>query len=186
MGGASNKQYMFNNTLLDGTHPCKSSLIAYDEHLVNTPWDTGSGCTTNNDPSNISMTDATAKAQGYASDNGRINTQNSSTSCANESTTPCSPTAKSNSTVGAGNNYQAYCTALAGYSSEPAIGTDAANACKYGTTDGCSYDAGTHTMNCPAQTIIARPTSGAWDVGAYQFSGASAPNPPTGLTATVQ
>ena len=73
------------------------------------------------------------------------------------STTPCAPTSNTNSTVGAGGNHQAYCTTLAGFSSEAAIGTDAANACQLGTTDGCAYNATSHTMSCPAQTAVARP-----------------------------
>jgi hypothetical protein len=37
-------------------------------------------------------------------------------------------------------------------------------------------------------TPIPRPASGAWDVGAYSFSGtaASKPNPPTNIKATAQ
>ena len=187
-GGTGNSQYMFNNTLVDATQPCKSSLVVYNAHLINTPWDTASGCPTISDPSNISMTDATATSQGYTSLTGRINIQNSSTNCANEGTKPCTPTANTNSTVSAGTNHEAYCTALASYTSESAISVDAANACKYGTTDGCAYNGSTHTMNCPAQTIVARPTSVAWDIGAYQFSGSSGTGPaaPTGLAAVVQ
>jgi len=40
--------------------------------------------------------------------------------------------------------------------------------------------------NYPAITPVPRPSSGTWDVGAYQFTGGQAVNPPTGLQATVQ
>jgi hypothetical protein len=40
---------------------------------------------------------------------------------------------------------------------------------------------------CPARKALARPTSGAWDVGAYLFaSSVAGPQPPAGLTAYVQ
>jgi hypothetical protein len=192
------KQYMFNNTLVDGTQPCTGTvnsaggqyLYVYNEHLINTPFATGtySPCNGNGDASNVAMSDATATTQGYASTASRINTQNSSTSCANDNTTPCIPTSATSSTaVSAGHNYQSYCTTLAGYTLEPAIGADAANACQYDTTDACAYDSTTHTMSCPGQIAVQRPTEGAWNSGAYQFSAAAAgPNPPSGLSATVQ
>ena len=189
-------QYMFNNTLVDAFQPCNGStyqngglyLTVFNEHLINTPFATGGAhdCTGHTDASNIAMTRSASNSQGYTSSSGAINS--GYVNCTNESTAPCSPTAANNSTVGAGGNRQSYCTVLAGYSSERAISTDAANACKYDTTDGCSYVTSNHTMNCPAHTPAARPTSTAWDAGAYQFSGsqAQAPQPPTGLQATVQ
>src|SRR5205085_2064995 len=98
------------------------------------------------------------------------------------------PTANTSATVSAGTDHGAYCTALASYTSESAISVTAANACRYGTTDGCAYNASTHAMKCPAQTIVARPAGGAWDIGAYQFSGSSGTGPtaPSGLAAVVQ
>jgi hypothetical protein len=54
---------------------------------------------------------------------------------------------------------------------------------------GCTYNNASSPVGvaCPADTETARPTSAAWDVGAYQYSSAaSAPNPPTGLTGVVQ
>jgi hypothetical protein len=189
-------QYMFNNTLVDALQPCNNStdsngglyLTVYNEHLINTPFAAGGAhdCAGHNDASNIVMTDSTSSSQGYTSSSAAINS--GYVNCTNESTAPCSPTAANNSTVGAGANHMAYCNALAGFTSELAISADAANACKYGTTDGCSYNLSNHTMSCPAQTPVARPTIAAWDAGAYQFSGsqAQAPQPPTGLQAAVQ
>jgi hypothetical protein len=187
------RQFMFNNTLSGGQQPCHLAgsnttggqyLTVLNEHLINTPWD-GTGCTGHGDASNIAMSWATAHAQGYTT--GAAGMSDADT-CANDATKPCTPTSAGDSTVNAGGNHQAYCTTLASYSSEYAIGTEAANACKYGTTDGCAYNTSTHTMNCPAQTAIARPASTAWDAGANQFSAsqAQAPQPPSNLQAAVQ
>jgi hypothetical protein len=188
-------QFMFNNTISGGQQPCHLGgsnttggqfLTVLNEHLLNSSWDS-TGCIGRNDASNISMTWATGNSQGYMSGSaGRADAD----TCANDSTTPCAPTSAGNGTVGTGGNHQAYCTALAAFSSEPAIGTDAANACKFGTTDGCAYNAsaGVHAMQCPAQTAFARPASAAWDEGAYQYSASQsqAPQPPTNVLITVQ
>ena len=197
----SGGQFMFNNTFVDQIGlPCGKSgsaaglgayLTAYNNHLINSTWDVstprcvGAGASA----TNVSMSSATATSQGYTTGSGGIvgNVNN----CANDTTTPCGPTSGSNGTVGAGTNFTTtYCATLATFSGEYAIGTEAANACKYGTTDGCAYNSTTHTMNCPGQTAVARPASAAWDAGAYQFSGTpqpptKAPQPPTNLKATV-
>jgi hypothetical protein len=191
---ATGGQYMFNNTFVDGSQVCHGGgsnvtggqyLTVYNEHLINTPWDTSTGgCTGFGSSTNVAMSDAAATTQGYTTGSSGTVSKNT---CANDSTVPCSPTASSNSTVGAGSNVQSYCTSLASYTSEKAIGSDAANACKYATTDGCSYNTTTHAMVCPAQTAVARPISGAWGAGAYQFSSLApqAPQPPTALTVVV-
>jgi hypothetical protein len=59
-------------------------------------------------------------------------------------------------------------------------------ACVQGIT-GVSYNSTTHTVVYPANTPVARPSTGAWNVGAYQFSGSTTTTvaPPTSLTATV-
>jgi hypothetical protein len=193
-------QWMFNNTLVDIRQPCYVPLIAgggshltvYNEHLINSSgnWFDGSGSSgqCNGGPSsatNVTMTDATATKQGYTT--GSSGTVGNGNTCANDTTTPCAPTAVSKGTVGTGTNFQSYCAAMAAMTSDTSISVDAANACQYGTTDACVYVKSTHTMNCPAQTAVARPKSTAWDPGAYQFSGAQAqaPQPPTNLQATV-
>jgi hypothetical protein len=96
-----------------------------------------------------------------------------------------SPVASTNSTVGAGTNEQSFCTTMLA-SSDPLIQVAGA-ACQSDTTYACSYYAQNHTVSCPSRNNVARPAS-AWDIGAYQFSSAQAggPNPPTGLTASVQ
>jgi len=188
----SGHQYMFNNTLVDTIQPCYLGpnntggqyLTIYNEHLINSPYDSSGngGCTGgpgSPNGTNVAISDATATSQGYTS--GSSGTSFSNT-CANEGTTPCAPTASGNSSVGAGANQQAYCTTLASYTSEPAIGFEAANACKNGTSDSCSYNTTTHTMNCPNQNVVSRPASAAWDSGAYQYFGLGAP---TNLRGTV-
>jgi hypothetical protein len=189
-------QYMFNNTLVDTLQPCNVPTVSHggqyltvlNEHLIGTPFDSGTTpCAGLDDSSNVSMSDATATSEGYTT--GSSGTSMSGNTCANDSTTPCSPTSPSNATVLAGANHTAYCTTLASYGSENAIGTEAANACEFGTTDGCAYNTSTHTMICPAQTAVARPPTLAWNAGAYQFSSSGAQPPPlqspTNLTATV-
>jgi hypothetical protein len=183
-------QYMFNNILVDIQQPCYVSnvnhggqyLTVLNEQLVNTGYDSGTTpCVGHGDGTNVAMTDAVATAQGYTT--GSSGTAGTGNTCANDSTQPCKPTASGNGTVGAGANHTAYCTALAAFSSETAIGTDAATACQYGTTDGCAYNLASHTMMCPGQTPVARPASGAWDVGAYEYAGGDPPAPPSNLTA---
>jgi hypothetical protein len=194
-------QYMFNNTLVDLAQPCYvpgiavggSYLTVYNEHLINSSgnWFDGSGttgaCTGGPaSPTNVTMTDTTATSQGYTT--GSAGTDGTvANTCANDTTTPCAPTASTNGTVGMGTNFQSYCTTLANYSGDIAINRDAANACKYGTTDACTYNETTHTMVCPGQTAIARPTSTAWDAGAYQYCppGQCTQTPPPPVTTTT-
>lgn len=188
-------QFMFNNTFVDFLIPCKPStdsnggryLTVLNNHLINTGYydstSAPNACTGGPaSATNVVQTNAQATSQGYTT--GTSGTVGNGNNCANDSTTPCSPTASGNITVGAGANHQDYCTALAAFTSETAIGVDAANACKYGTTDGCTYNLTTHAMSCPAQVAVLRPVSGAWNSGAYEFSG-SVLNPPTGLTVTA-
>ena len=189
--GSGPAQYMFNNVLVDTNQPCNLGpntggsiyLTIANEHLINSPLDGGGNpnCNGYNSSTNVQMSDATATSQGYTTGSPGNSSANT---CANDSTKPCSPTSATSSTVGAGMNEQSYCTALASYTSEPAISTDAANACMYGTTDACSYNSTTHTMVCPAQGAVARLTK--WDVGGYQYNTQNQlPNPPTGLAAVV-
>ncbi len=92
------------------------------------------------------------------------------------------PSSSSGSTVGKGANQDSLCAAVS------AIDSSAGAACYGGTTYACAYDATNHTVSCPTIAEVTRP-SGAWDVGAYQFSAttqASAPLPPQGLAASVQ
>lgn len=96
------------------------------------------------------------------------------------------PVASTNSTVGTGTNEESFCTSLTG-SSDPLLQA-AGTACESDTTYAMVYNSTSHTITFPARPSNARPSSGAWDIGAYQYSSsqASAPNAPTNLIATIQ
>jgi hypothetical protein len=88
---------------------------------------------------------------------------------------PYSPLALTNSTVGVGTNMAASCTGSnAGLCSDTAYYVQA-------TINGV-------VQAVPGRTTNARPLSGAVDVGAFQFSSSTvqAPQPPSGLQASVQ
>jgi hypothetical protein len=170
-------QFLFNNTFVDFEIPCKPStdsnggkyLTVLNNVLINTSYydSTTAPNACSGGPSsatNIVESNAQATAEGYTT--GLSGSVGNGNNCANDATNPCAPSGGASSTVGAGVNDQAYCAALAAYSAEPAIGTDAANACKLVTTDGCAYVIATHSMKCPARTPAARPTSEAWNAGA--------------------
>lgn len=124
----------------------------------------GTSCTwLDDDPSSeIFQTTATAITQGYTTSNNYA------------------PTSSSGATVREGANYTSLCST---FSSDSAL-------C-YGTSGGVSEQAGEGGMVAvwPAITPVARPATGAWDSGAYQYSAGSSsnqPSAPTGLTASVQ
>jgi hypothetical protein len=87
-----------------------------------------------------------------------------------------SPVASTNSTVGAGTNEQSLCTTISG------IFSPAGTACQNDTGYACSYNTTSHTVTCPLRSRVARPTSAAWDIGAYQFQ-SIALEPPTDVQA---
>jgi hypothetical protein len=180
--------YTFNNTMEELAGDKISSSYASNVNLGNNQCITNSGLCWSSfaggsavETTDLVMSASTSNSQGYTSTSApRVG--GNGASCAND-TTPCIPTSPSNSTVGAGTNRQSYCTALsaAGMSA-------AAAACQHDTTDAVVYNATTHTVSGPARNPLARPASGAWDVGAYQFSSsqAQAPQPPNYLQANVQ
>jgi hypothetical protein len=86
-----------------------------------------------------------------------------------------SPTSETSPTVGIGTNVTSrFCSSLSG---------DAATACQSDTRYACVYNGTAHTVTCPARAVDARPASGKWDIGAYQYGASTGPNPPTSLTA---
>lgn len=94
-----------------------------------------------------------------------------------------SPTASSNATVAASGTNE-----TAGYCADSVLHNAAAEAaCTMGIT-GVSYNATNHTVVYPAYAPVSRPSSGSWNVGAFQFGSGSgsAPLPPTNVTVTVQ
>jgi hypothetical protein len=121
-------------------------------------------CSTLTSTTDLQMSNSTATTDGYTS----------------SQTYGHSPTSGSSPTVGAGTNeYSGYCSALAS-----AGLSAAATACESDTTYACTYNTSNHTVTCPARTVVARPASTAWDVGAYQFGNPPAPQPPTNVQAT--
>jgi hypothetical protein len=121
----------------------------------------GANCSATTDQGNgVFQTEAVANGQGYTSAN-------------NYQPTP------GGATIGAGGNLKSSCST---FSVDSAL-------CS-GTSLGVVEQAGQggFVAFSPAVPIIRRPSSGAWDAGAYQYSSGSSglPNPPSGLTATVQ
>ena len=101
---------------------------------------------------------------------------------------------KAGYTSGSTYAYQPTASNCNGQSSCPVgAGANLTNNWPYGfpTSDtdySCTYNTSSHSVSCPARTPIVRPATGAWDVGAFQFSGSQvqAVAAPTGLQATVQ
>ncbi|HVO58033.1 MAG TPA: hypothetical protein VMT51_10095 [Dongiaceae bacterium] len=91
------------------------------------------------------------------------------------------PSSNSSSTVGKGINLMSLCNQI----NDP----DALAACKSDTTYAVSYDQVNHRAIPSGRAIVARPSSGSWDIGAYQYgsSSSNAPTvqPPADLSATV-
>jgi hypothetical protein len=155
-----------------GTPPAGASII--NNHWITTASVTvnadstcGGGCSTTLTPNPQTHESlSTANAQGYSLGQ----------------TYPFSPTA-GGMTIGAGTNEMNLCSTISG------INSAAGTACKSDTTVGVGYDGSSHTVNWPNRSPKPRPSTGAWDAGAYFFgttSTAQDPNPPTGLSAVVQ
>jgi hypothetical protein len=107
---------------------------------------------------NIVETLATANANGYT----------------NSETFVYSPVSGTVETVGAGANLTSTHWP-SGYSTN-----DTTYACNEQTVNGVVQSV------CPARTSNSRPSSGAWDAGAYQFDPPGSVSPPSGLAAVVQ
>jgi hypothetical protein len=163
--------YYFNNTIVPksggdcfnghgGTY--RPTVIVANNHCITTNPSIWSPTSNYNVRwiTNILMSPTTAARQGYTS----------------SETYAFSPAAGTNSTVGAGTNLTS--SWPSGYSTN-----DTTYACTEQTIFGVVQSV------CPTRTAVARPSSGAWDVGAYAYilnSGGPAPRPPTGLRAVVQ
>jgi hypothetical protein len=180
--------YFLNNTIECGTD---SSLVgsqcfgngetgntlkvnSTNDHAVSSS-NGSTGCSVNGGACNSIVTDllqslSTANGQGYAS----------AQSYAFSPVGTC--TSGTCGTVQHGTNEQSLCTTIGG------IDAAAGAACKSDTTYAVGYNTANHTVIAPARTAVPRPTSGAWDIGAYQFSSsqAQAPQPPANLQAAVQ
>ena len=142
-------------------------IYAANNHLIGysnlaslfTTRSSGASYTLNDGGGNVIQTTSTARSQGYL-----------------QSTTPVgdAPTSSSGSTVGAGQNETSSCGTFS---------TD--NELCSGTSGAASLTG--DILGFPAITIISRPSTGAWDAGAFQFgTGNQSPAAPTGLAASVQ
>jgi len=107
----------------------------------------------------VTQTVTTANGQGYTS----------------TETYAFAPTSASGSTVGGGTNERSICTTIAG------LNAAAGTACQSDTGYACSYNTSNHTVSCPDRIEIAKPTSAAWDVGAYEFAPAGCSITPTNI-----
>jgi hypothetical protein len=161
--------YFWNNTVVDSADGCMgnaghgstfSTAFKSQNNLCINP--TGSASNASFNPfttsNNLGLTDSQATTDGYT----------------NSQTVAYSPTSSSSPTVGAGTNLTSVWPA--GFSTQ-----DAGLICTMQTVNTVVQ------MVCTG-TPIPRPTSGAWDIGAYQFSAASSakPNPPTNVKAIAQ
>jgi hypothetical protein len=174
--------YYFNNTNVDSDVACvrtdapakfwSSAFVMVNNHCITggTPGGTTqsqgmmnqtvSGATTILFGNNVVESLATANSKGYT----------------NTETYVYSPTSATSPTVGAGQNLTTTYWP-AGFSIN-----DTTYSCTQQTVNGVVESV------CPARTPNPRPTSGAWDAGAYQFSTAASkgePAPPTGVTAVA-
>lgn len=134
-----------------------------NNYLVSSSWTNAAGSPTNE----VDGTTATATTYGFTAANSYAPT--SATCNGNQAASGCP--------IGKGNNLTATCNAIPD--------ANAKAACLYDTTLGPNYNMTTHTVTGPARTAIARPSSGAWDAGAYQAT-STVPNAPTGLAGVVE
>lgn len=150
-----------------------SAINLYNNHTISssnpmyTTRDCKSGCAVTQSPNpNLIQSKAKANSQGY------------------KLTQPFSfsPASSMGATVGTGTNETSLCTAIAAMN--PAAGT----ACQSDTTYGVVYDATNHIVTGPGRTTVARPSSGPWDAGAYEWNSSSGaqPIPPTSVKAVAQ
>lgn len=162
--GAIGNQVIFNNTFENPENSnvmrCQPSAVTYGVKQVNNHVITNGGSATNCGApqqtaftTNLVQTHTTATSQGYTAGENFV----------------YSPTLGTNSTVGAGTNEVAgFCAALTSGGN-----TIAGAACLADTTYACTYDATAHAVSCPARAAVTKPTSAAWDIGAYEFTSAT-------------
>ena len=172
--------YIFNNTIDCGTDSvpgdCSElsdrgntggtmTLIRSNNHYISTGG-LANNCThyTCSQTGDLVQTLSKANAQGYTSN----------------STYAFQPTSASGSTITAAAPKQSLCTTIG------TVDSNAGAACQGDTTYACTYETTTHEVRCPARATVARAAEP--NIGAYQFGSiqALAPDPPVGLTVSVQ
>jgi hypothetical protein len=179
---ATTNAYIFNNTIGDGN--CQfnfdhdnapltawngtayfqnNHFIGFSKTALSSVYTcmTTATCNIVDNGNEVYQTVAAAAAQGYTASNN------------------FAPTSSTGATVGAGGNVSNDCATF----------SDDNELCS-GTSGGAAYVTGSGGMiaKYPAIPINPRPSSGAWDSGAYYLGGGTTvtkPNPPTGLNATV-
>lgn len=149
--GNTGTYYIYNNTIVSNGGACMGngeasprSITHYaNNHCINVnSYCDVTGTTGINDSGNVMQTTAKATADGYTSSEGYA----------------YSPAAAGNATVGAGINLTSLCASM------PDLCNDA--------TYAVGYDSVNHRVIAPARTPKARPATGAWDAGAYQYAAA--------------
>ena len=176
--GAKGSWVIFNNTastenssagcVICNTSSGPTAITAVNNHWITTGGESSvfqyTATVTESTPTY--MTPTTATSQGYVSSND------------------FAPTLSTNTTVTAAgtNETSTYCTAAV-------LGlAAAATECANGTSKAISYNTTNHTVTYSGLTLVARPSTGSWNTGAYQFgsgSTGSLPSAPANLTATV-
>jgi hypothetical protein len=116
---------------------------------------------TNNFKTNLPQSKAAANSQGYS---------------LTGATYSFIPTLGTGSTVGAGTNEASLCTTIgSGATSNATVNANAQAACMQDTSYGVTYNVSNHTITGVGRAATnPRPSSGAWDIGAYEFGGAPA------------
>ena len=159
----------FNNTFVDAGVGSNGTWQSNrnNNFLINSNW---AGTVVGANANTTTITDANAATYGYTAGNNYAG--NSSDCGGNPAGSGCP--------IGKGANLAATCNSISD--------ANAKAACLLDSTLGPNYDTTRHRVIGSARAALARPQTGAWDVGAVQ-AGASqsstGPNAPTGLTATV-
>ena len=158
----------FSNTLvgLSGTGsyaPWNSNL--QNNFLIDSSWRDNVSSPINE----IDTTSATASAFGFTSGNNYMPTSSDCNGNASASGCP----------IGKGGNLTSVCGAISD--------ANAKSACLLDTTLGPAYDSVHHRVTGTVRTPTARPASGSWDVGAFQYSSTgSVVLPPVNVTAVAK
>ena len=173
--------YVWNNTLECVQDSGTAGVCFRLENAVNTLWLANEHHISVDNSGGLSGTNLASKYSFNTSQNLFQTTAQAIASSYTASNSYASTSATSPTTVVAGANL------TANWSS--GISTDSSTvACTQGTAAG-NLPAGVVQVECPMHTVETRPTTGPWNVGAYQFPTAGTSGtvtPPSGLTAAVQ
>lgn len=177
-GSSSANYYFFNNHVITsaGAGAFQIGTGTCGPFCPNSNWTTSAGTTNNasfNSLPGYPIVDIPIQTQTAANNQGYKYTQ----------TYEFSPTSGSGATVGVGVNETSYCNAIYTLTGDSV----AQNECEHDTTYAVGYNTTNHTVVSSGRTPIARPSTGGWDAGAYQFGGSVSgqPNAPTDLSAVV-